>query len=184
MIIVTFFGDPFFWALISMFGLVGACAVVGSKKAGANALPGLLVVTVFDLGRFMLCLPLCDQPRFAADGWHILAGGVLFVAGGFLGLAPSLAIRPLNAANEGTNLQTTGLYGVVRNPIYLGELLWCLGWAVIHRSIVGAALVPLWWASLLILILIEEESLERVLGQAYVEYKKRVRGRIIPGLPI
>ena len=31
---MTFLHDPFFWALISMFGLVAACAVVGSKKVG------------------------------------------------------------------------------------------------------------------------------------------------------
>ena len=63
-------------------------------------------------------------------------------------------------------------------------LLWSFGWAIIHRSIVGVALVPLWWAGLLILALIEEESLERALGQTYLEYRKRVRGRIIPGLPV
>jgi protein-S-isoprenylcysteine O-methyltransferase Ste14 len=167
-----------------MFGLVGACAVVGSKKVGASARLGLLIVSIFSLGRFVLPLPFCDQPRFASGGWHVLAGGVLFVVGGFLGLVPSLAIRPLNAAKEGMDLQTTGLYSVVRNPIYLGELLSCLGWAIVHRSIVGVALVPLWWASLLILVLIEEESLERSLGQTYLECKKRVRGRILPGLPI
>ena len=33
-------------------------------------------------------------------------------------------------------------------------------------------------------IAIEEESLERALGYPYFEYKKRVRGRMIPGLPV
>jgi protein-S-isoprenylcysteine O-methyltransferase Ste14 len=81
-------------------------------------------------------------------------------------------------------LQATGLYGIVRNPIYLGELLWCFGWAVLHGSIVGVALVLLWWVGLLILVMIEEESLERALGQTYLNYKARVRGRMVPGLPI
>ena len=31
--------------------------------------------------------------------------------------------------------------------------------------------------------IIEEESLERALGEPYRAYKQRVRGRIIPGLP-
>ena len=99
-------------------------------------------------------------------------------------MAPCLLIRPVNVAQKGMDLRTTGLYGIVRNPIYLGEVLWCLGWAIMFRSVIGVALVPLWWAGLLILILIEEESLERSLGQTYLEYKKQVRGRIIPGLPI
>jgi protein-S-isoprenylcysteine O-methyltransferase Ste14 len=46
------------------------------------------------------------------------------------------------------------------------------------------ALVPFWWAGLLSLVLIEEESLERALGQPYLDYRARVRGRIVPGLPI
>jgi protein-S-isoprenylcysteine O-methyltransferase Ste14 len=181
---MSFLNDPFFWALTSMFGLVGACAVVGSKKVGRNTLLGLFIVTIFDLGRFILALPLCDQPHFNIGGWHGLLGGTIFVIGGYLGLAPCLLIRPVNVAEKGMDLQTTRFYGLVRNPIYLGEVLWCLGWAIMFRSIIGVALVPLWWLGLLILILIEEESLERSLGQTYLEYKKRVRGRIIPGLPI
>jgi protein-S-isoprenylcysteine O-methyltransferase Ste14 len=90
----------------------------------------------------------------------------------------------LGTADEKLELRTTGFYGIVRSPIYLGEILWCLGWAIMVRSAIGVALVPLWWFGLLILITIEEESLERSLGQIYLEYKKRVRGRIIPGLPI
>jgi len=52
------------------------------------------------------------------------------------------------------------------------------------RSSIGVALVPLWWAGLLVHIMIEEESLERELGRPYLEYKRRVRGRMLPGLPI
>jgi hypothetical protein len=54
---MTFLDSPFLWALISMFGLVGACAVVGSKRVGGRPLLGLLFVTAFFLGRFVLaCL--------------------------------------------------------------------------------------------------------------------------------
>jgi protein-S-isoprenylcysteine O-methyltransferase Ste14 len=52
------------------------------------------------------------------------------------------------------------------------------------RSIIGVALIPLWWAGFLFVILVEEKSLERTLGQPYLDYKGRVKGRIIPGLPI
>ena len=82
------------------------------------------------------------------------------------------------------NLKTSGFYRIVRNPLYLSDMLWCLGLAVMFRSKIGVALVPLWWAGLWLLTLIEEENLERKLGQVYVEYKHRVRGRILPGLPI
>jgi len=43
---------------------------------------------------------------------------------------------------------------------------------------------PVWWAGLWLVTIIEEESLERKLGQPYIEYRRRVRGRILPGLPL
>jgi protein-S-isoprenylcysteine O-methyltransferase Ste14 len=55
---------------------------------------------------------------------------------------------------------------------------------VIFRSIIGVALIPVWWITFLFLVLVEESSLEHSLGQIYLDYKQQVKGRIIPGLPI
>ncbi len=73
---------------------------------------------------------------------------------------------------------------ISQQSIFLGEILWCLGWSIIHGSLIGVSLVPVWWAGFLFLILIEEESLERAIGKKYVDYKKKVKGRIIPGIPV
>jgi protein-S-isoprenylcysteine O-methyltransferase Ste14 len=51
-------------------------------------------------------------------------------------------------------------------------------------SIIGVALIPIWWIASLCIVLVEEKSLESALGQPYLDYKKLVKGRIIPGLPI
>lgn len=180
---MTFIYDPFFWALLSMFALVGAGVVVGSKKLGSYPLFGIVIVIIFVLGRVILVLPPLIQPRFEIGGWHWIIGGALFAAGLFFCL-PGITIRPFTAPDGYTELKTTGLYGIVRNPIYLGELLWGLGWAIMFCSTIGVSLLPLWWAGLLFLVLVEEASLERELGLPYLKYKERVRGRIIPGLPI
>jgi protein-S-isoprenylcysteine O-methyltransferase Ste14 len=180
---MSFWGDPFFWALLSMFSLVASCAGVGVPRLAERPLLGATVVVFFVIGRIVLVLPVCPQPRFAAGGWSTTLGAVVFAAGLGFCLA-ALRIRPFTAPDGTIELQTTGLYGMVRNPIYLGELLWSLGWAVMFRSVVGIALTPFWWAGLLLLTLIEEQSLERELGEVYLGYKQRVRGRIIPGLPI
>ena len=66
----------------------------------------------------------------------------------------------------------------------LADVLFSLGFAIMFRSTIGVALVPAWWAGFLFVVLTEEESLERALGQPYLDYKQRVKGRIIPGLPI
>jgi len=81
-------------------------------------------------------------------------------------------------------LKTDGVYAIVRNPIYLSDILFTLGFAVMFRSMIGIALVPGWWLAFLLLVLVEETSLERVLGQRYIDYKLRVKSRIIPGLPV
>ena len=180
---MTFLQDPFLWALISMFGLVGAGAVGSGKKLGQYPLFGFTIVLIFILGRVILVLPFCSQPRFDSGNWHWIIGGIIFVVG-LIFCIPGLYIKAFTAPDENVQLRTTGFYGIVRNPIYLGEVLWCLGWAIIFRSIIGISLVPVWWTGLLLHIMIEEESLERELGQPYIAYKKQVRGRIIPGLPI
>lgn len=177
------FSDPFFWALVSMFGLVGCGAVVSGSKLGRYPLFGAIVVVIFDLGRVILVLPVCEQPRFALSGFHTYVGGAIFIVG-ILFCAPALSIKPITAPDKTIKLKTNGLYGMVRNPIYTGEILWCLGLAIYYRSLIGVALIPIWWIALLFHIVKEEESLERELGETYRNYKKIVKGRIIPGLPI
>ena len=63
-----YFNNPFFWAFISMFALLGACSVVGSRKIGRQPALGWIIVTVLFLGRFILALPSIDQPRFYLNG--------------------------------------------------------------------------------------------------------------------
>jgi protein-S-isoprenylcysteine O-methyltransferase Ste14 len=179
---MNFFRNPFFWAFISMFALMAGCLIVASRRLGRHPFYGIIMVALFALGRAVLVLPSLPQPRFTIGGWHWIIGGMIFFLGMIFSI-PALKIKPFTAPDEKMGLRTDGLYRIVRNPIYLAELLWCLGWSIMFRSTIGIALFPFWWASLLFLTLLEEENLERALGQSYIEYKKRVRGRIIPGLP-
>lgn len=179
-----YLNNPFFWALISMFALVGACSVVGSRKIGGHPALGWIIVSIISLGRVILVLPFIDQPRFFLNGFNSIIGIPIFITGIFFGLAPCFLIRPLNIAEKDMAFIATYFYKYTRNPIYMGEIIWCLGWSIIHGSIIGVALVPLWWAGFLFLTFIEEESLKHALGMKYLGYMKKVKGRIIPGLPI
>jgi protein-S-isoprenylcysteine O-methyltransferase Ste14 len=174
--------DPFFWSFISMFGLSASSQVVGNKKLGKSLLFGIFSVALFALGRVVLVLPALPQPRFEIGIWHWILGGVIF-AMGIVFSFPSLTIKPFTVPQKKMALKTTGYYGIVRNPIYLAELLCSLGWAVMFQSVIGILLVPFWWAGLLCITAIEEEHLAQMLGQPYLEYKDRVKSRIIPGLP-
>jgi len=177
------FGDPFFWTLVSMFGLAGATALVGSARLAKFRSLGFGAVGMFTLGPVVLVLPAVSQPRLVAGDWIWVAGGLIFAAGMVFAL-PVFTIRPITGPAAGVSLRTGRFYRIVRNPLYLSDVLWCLGWAVMFRSEIGIALVPVWWAGLWLLTIIEEESLERKLGQPYIEYRRRIRGRILPGLPL
>ncbi len=180
---MSFLTDPLFWAFLSMFGLVMAGGVVGSKKVGQNPILGAFIVIIFDLGRFILVFPICEQPRFDIGIWHWIVGSAFFIVG-LIFCLPAFDISPFTSPDKSVKLKKTGFYAIVRNPIYLGEILWCFGWAIMFESIIGIILVPFWWIGLLFHIILEEESLERELGSEYLEYTKKVKGRIIPGLPI
>jgi protein-S-isoprenylcysteine O-methyltransferase Ste14 len=78
-----------------------------------------------------------------------------------LGLTPSV-------------LMTRGPYAFTRNPMYVAELGIWLGWALFFGSIgVLAGAVVLGAIVSLAIVPREEQTLERVLGQSYVQYKKR-----------
>lgn len=179
-----YFSNPFFWAFISMFALVGACSVVGSRRIGRHTVLGFIIVTIILLGRLILPLLSVDQPRFDLNGFNTAIGIPILVTGIIFGLGPCFLIRPLNIAEVDMEFITTSFYKYTRNPIYLGEIIWCIGWSIIHGSIIGVALTPVWWVGFLFLTIIEEESLEHALGTKYLDYKKKIKGRIIPGLPL
>jgi len=175
--------NPFFWAFVAMFGLLVGTVMVSGTRLGRNALVGFATITVCDSSRIILVLPFCVQPRFEIGAWNWIIGGTILAAAMVFAL-PALSIDWRTAPESKMVLKTDGIYGVVRNPIYLADILFSLGFAIMFRSVVGIALIPIWWASFLCLVLAEEKSLERALGQPYLDYKQQVKGRIIPGLPI
>ncbi len=172
----------FFWAFIGMFGLLVGIALVSGIRLGRNALLGLVTIMLSDLSRILLVLPFCSQPRFEIGIWNWIIGGAI-LGTAIVVCVPALSIDWRTAPNSKTDLKTDGVYRVVRNPIYLGDLLFSLGFAVMFRSTIGVALIPVWWAAYLAIVLVEEASLERALGQRYLDYKEKVRGRIVPGFP-
>lgn len=175
--------NPFFWAFVSMFFLLAGAAMVGGISLGRNALFGLLVVAANDFARIVMVLPFVDGPRFDIGIWNWILGGIPIAAACAFGLA-AFSVKWWKAPDKDVALQTAGVYGVVRNPIYLADLLFALGIAVGFGSVVGVALIPVWWVSFLFVVLLEESGMERELGGTYREYKRLVRGRIIPGLPV
>jgi protein-S-isoprenylcysteine O-methyltransferase Ste14 len=125
--------------------------------------------------------PLVVAPASAAPiaaEWvtvSLSASGLLVVIGGKISLGRSFGLMP---ANRG--IVCTGLYHVVRHPIYMGYL-------ITHVAFVAANpttwnLVALLSADLALMAraVCEEETLAR--DPEYRRYQQRVRWRVIPGV--
>jgi protein-S-isoprenylcysteine O-methyltransferase Ste14 len=129
----------------------------------------------------------CDRTEFLTldrDAVRWL-GVVLFAAGGALRLAPTFVLgrrfSGLVAIQPGHELVTTGLYGTIRHPSYLGLILMMLGWALGFRSLVGVLLALLAMIPLLARIRSEEALLAEHFGGEYAAYRARTY-RLIPWL--
>ncbi len=81
-------------------------------------------------------------------------------------------LRPLTTSS----LVSTGLYRFSRNPMYLGQLLVLLGWALFLSNIAALVLTPLFVLYLnRFQIIPEERALSKLFGAEFTAYKLRVR---------
>jgi protein-S-isoprenylcysteine O-methyltransferase Ste14 len=111
------------------------------------------------------------------------AGVVLFAIGCALRIAPVFVLKNrfsgLVAIQPNHELETDGLYKIVRNPSYDGLLLTVLGWALAYRAWVGVILALLLVPVLVSRMNAEERLLSSQFGEAYEAYRSRT-WRLIP----
>jgi protein-S-isoprenylcysteine O-methyltransferase Ste14 len=186
----AFFSHP---ALVALAVAVFIIAV-GAYFAGGNVSPGVRedrgnrwVIAAFGLiGLLAAWLPAyTDRHEFwVIDGDAVRwLGVVLALAGGALRLWPVYVLGDrfsgLVAIQPGHTLVTTGVYGIIRNPSYLGLLINSLGWALAFRSGVGVVLTALLIPPLVARIRAEERLLRTEFGSEYENYCVRT-WRLVP----
>ena len=148
--------------------------------AGVIARPPLLFLGALLLGLgadrllpLVFAVPGSDLILWTVGGCLILIG-VALAAAGIRNFSRGATPVPTNQPTRA--LVTTGVHGFTRNPIYLGMFL-------IYGGI-GAATQSAWVLVLTLPLAIlirygvvarEEAYLERRFGDAYVDYKRRVR---------
>jgi len=117
------------------------------------------------------------MPASVPAGW---IGGIVFVLALAL-FAWAIATMTRAGSNVPTNLPTTtivetGPYRFTRNPIYLGMFLGLVGLAIAFDSLwLLVMLVPFTLAIRYGVVAREEAYLERKFGDAYRQYRARVR---------
>jgi protein-S-isoprenylcysteine O-methyltransferase Ste14 len=83
--------------------------------------------------------------------------------------------------SKGQTVISTGLYGIVRHPMYLGALIMSAGVPLALGSYWGLLVVAVVLPVLAIRIGDEEQMLRHELA-GYAEYAQKVRSRLVPGV--
>ena len=150
-----------------------------AEQKGVIAWSGLLFVAAFLLAGFGY--------RF---GWPMLPRWACLVFAGVFLLGYALFAEVLREneflsrtveVQAGQRVVDSGLYGVVRHPMYLATLLLFLSMPLILGSVYAFAVMLGYLPLIAARIRGEEALLERELA-GYREYKEKVRYRLIPGI--
>jgi protein-S-isoprenylcysteine O-methyltransferase Ste14 len=146
------------------------------SQRGVIALSGL----IFPLGFVLSALDF----RFGWSKvplWLIITASVLFLVG-YVGYAEVMRenayLSRTVEVQEGQRVISTGLYGIVRHPMYLATLLMFLPIPLILGSFFGLIPFALYPVIIIIRILNEEKILTEGL-EGYSEYKFKVKYRLI-----
>jgi len=131
-----------------------------------------------------LIIPFIDPFKLRLPVWLALPAGLLLYAVGMAftllalrSLMPVLAARSRGQPHP--KLLKTGVYSVVRHPLYFGSTLWPAGLSIALRAAASLALTPVWLTYYTIIANIEEKQLTKEFGEEYEEYKRKVK-KIIP----
>lgn len=141
------------------------------------ALSGLMFIAVFvaaglsrRFGWYML------------PDWAVLVATVVFLAAYALYaevMRENVWLSRTIEVQENQQVVSTGLYGIVRHPMYAATLLLFLSMPLVLASPWSFAIMLLYIPIIALRIRNEEQVLEREL-KGYAEYKQRVRYKVIP----
>jgi protein-S-isoprenylcysteine O-methyltransferase Ste14 len=116
-------------------------------------------------------------------GWSIQAAGVLltFLASRALDVLDLAGVRPvLTARAAHVPLKTSGVFAIVRHPLYFGWAL--LTFAAPDMTPTRALFALVSTAYLAVAIPWEERALVRTFGPEYETYRRTTRWRMLPGV--
>lgn len=181
-------------ALFSAFALHHSLLARGPAKAWLRRVcPGDLERTVYVWTASVLFVLTCAlwQP-VAGVAWHVtgpptwlLWGGQLAGVGLTIWSAATLGIwelagvpLPSRKTRPAAPLKSTGVYGLVRHPIYFAWVLLVWSVPVMNGTRLSFAVISTLY--LMVAVPFEERALVTTFGPDYVRYQQQVRWRMLP----
>lgn len=126
-----------------------------------------------DLSDYLLPIKQLVNPVITLIGLGLLAFAFIWtlVAQSQMGNSWRIGID----ANTETELITTGLFHISRNPIFFGMIVCLAGLFLVTPNALTGLFLILGYVLIQIQIRLEEEHLSKSLGHAYLNYKQKVR---------
>lgn len=153
------------------------------KRWDVYILYAIFVISII----WILIMPL-DAKRFGWSPkfplWLKIVGGFLLILSIFFIFMTTventyLSTRVRIQSERKQQLITTGVYGFVRHPLYLGYILLIIGGPLILGSIVGLGIGLLGIVTIVVRIFGEENMLLHEL-EGYEKYRNKVKYRLLP----
>lgn len=114
--------------------------------------------------------------------WLQIVGLALYVPSAFLVFGSMVQLHHRGKAGAGdalaphgtTVVVDTGIYGIVRHPMWLGMSIWSVALVLVFQSVLAGALAAAAIIFFRIGTIKEDQFNVREFGEAYIEYMKRV----------
>ncbi len=110
-----------------------------------------------------------DPIRMNIPNWIRYIGLFSFLTGVFLFVFSHLRLKGFEDKGK---LIRTGIYSKIRNPMYLGFIIWIIGFPIFTQSLVTLASSAIWASHIIYWKILEEKKLEEKYEE-YKEYKKK-----------
>ncbi len=185
--LVAFFGVALVWRSYRVWRTTGvnpyvltrgedALSYVGGLfRLSLIAITAIVIVYVLSAEAYAWLVPIAwlAHSGVALLGFALLMAALAWVLVAQIQMGESFRIGVDTA--HATALIRHGLFGVSRNPIFLGMLVMLLGFGLVLPSAASLAVSVLGYASIQIQVRLEEEHLTRLHGDAYRAYQRAVR---------
>lgn len=148
-----------------------------AKQKGVVAFSGLMFIAGFVVAGLDFRFGWSNMPT-----WLIITGSVLFLVAYVLYaevMRENAYLSRTIKVEEGQTVIDTGLYGIVRHPMYAVTIWLFLMIPLVLGSWYGLIVFAFYPAIIIVRLKDEEDLLTRELP-GYTEYKKKVRYKIIP----
>ncbi|RJX72952.1 isoprenylcysteine carboxylmethyltransferase family protein [Vibrio sinensis] len=138
----------------------------------------VFIVMVVIINYLSRCIHLADLPLplpGVVFGLCFLLAGGIGIAGVYEFRKADTTVNPVTV-DKATSVVDSGIFSYTRNPMYLALFLLLFGYAYWHQNLLGLVIS---FGFIVYMnrfqIQPEEQALERLFGEEYLDYKQRVR---------